>query len=172
MSNRTVNRWHKVTQSDFDQYVGVSGDLNPMHTDPDFARTFLGKKFCSNPVIHGTMVMMYLSRDVWKEYNDGATAGACKEQRFRLPVEVGDELGFNYEELEHKAIVVGEEKWDASLLTVRVTAYKKVGERELRVGGLLTEVLVPTPETLAVIRERLKAKTLAPVATAQTQALA
>ncbi|QQG49607.1 MAG: MaoC family dehydratase [Candidatus Berkelbacteria bacterium] len=172
MSNRKVPRWHKVTQGDFDQYVGVSGDRNPLHTDPNFARTLLGQKLCTNPIIHGTMIMMILSRDVWTEYGDGATAGGCKEQRFRVPVEVGDEIGFNYEETDRQATKIGADKWDGFLVTVRVTAYKKIGERELRIGGLLTEVVVPTAETLAVVKERLKVKTTAPVLVTQPQATA
>ncbi len=170
MSNRTVPRWHLVAQCDFDQYVVVSKDLNLLHTDLDFARVFFGEKFCTSPIIHGTMIMMYLSRDIWQGYGDGATAGACKDQNFRLPVMVGDEIGFNYEELGRQPKKVGESQWDVELISMRVTAYKKVGDRELRIGGLLTEVMVPTSQTLTVMRDRLAQRAIVPVSTLQAQA--
>lgn len=103
------------------------------------------------------MTLMYLSRDVWREYGDGAMAGASKEQRFRFPVSVGDKIGFNYEELERHPAVIGEDKWPGWAIQIRILVYKKKGSVLLRIGGLTGEVLVPTPKSLKKIRRLARA---------------
>ena len=51
-------RLEKITRSMLSSYANVSGDLNPIHIDPVFAR----KAGLKDVIAHGMLVMAYLAR--------------------------------------------------------------------------------------------------------------
>ena len=51
-------RFEKITRSMLSTYANASGDLNPIHIDPVFAR----KAGLKDVIAHGMLVMAYLAR--------------------------------------------------------------------------------------------------------------
>jgi acyl dehydratase len=53
-----------ISRSDVDSFASLSGDAAPLHTDQDFAR----KAGYSGPVVHGALLVAYVSRLVGMEF--------------------------------------------------------------------------------------------------------
>lgn len=77
-----------VTQEQIDAYAQVSGDYNPLHTDPAFAAgTPLG-----GTVAHGMLVLAWLSALLTDRFGERWAAGGAFRIRFRAPARPGDML--------------------------------------------------------------------------------
>ena len=81
-------RWHQVDQPLIDAYAQVSGDHNPLHTDPEFAKTTL----FGRTIAHGMMTLAFASAamEAWAG-PDWAETGAI-DVAFLSPVFPGDEV--------------------------------------------------------------------------------
>jgi 3-hydroxybutyryl-CoA dehydratase len=77
-----------VTQEDINLYARASGDHNPIHIDPEFARgTPLG-----GTVAHGMLVLAYVSQMLTRDFGrDWLNAGSLNI-RFKAPARPGDTL--------------------------------------------------------------------------------
>lgn len=75
------------TQEVIDQYAVVSGDHNPIHIDPDYAkRTRFG-----GTVAHGMLVASLIGQLMVREVGvENWSMGGYLEMRFRAPVRPGD----------------------------------------------------------------------------------
>lgn len=81
-------RTHKVDQQLVDLYARVSGDHNPLHTNPEFAAT----THFGRTIAHGMMTLAFLSQalEIWA----GAawSNGGAIDVTFLSPVYPGDEV--------------------------------------------------------------------------------
>ncbi|MDF1857049.1 MaoC family dehydratase [Pseudooceanicola sp.] len=82
------DRVHKVTQPLIDAYARVSGDHNPLHTDPEFAST----THFGGTIAHGMMTLAFASAamEAWAG-PDWAQSGAM-DVTFLSPVLPGSEV--------------------------------------------------------------------------------
>ena len=78
----------KITESERDKFREITGDVNPLHNDPEYARS-MGHDRC---VAFGMLSAAYLST-LAGVYLPGKNSLIQKtEVNFRKPVYVGDEL--------------------------------------------------------------------------------
>ncbi len=76
----------EISQAKIDRYAQVSGDSNPLHTDPEFAaRTPFG-----GTIAHGLLVLAYLSESLTRAFGRAWLEGGHLRVRFRAPVRPGD----------------------------------------------------------------------------------
>ena len=80
-----------VTQADVMDFARLSGDFNPLHTDPEFARgTPMGR-----PVAHGLLALSIatgLSADTGQLTGSALAFLGLDEWRFKAPVFYGDAI--------------------------------------------------------------------------------
>lgn len=75
-----------LTQEKIDLYAGVSGDGNPLHTDPQFAAaTEFG-----GTIAHGMLILAYVSEMMTAAFGERWLAGGRLKVRFRGPARPGD----------------------------------------------------------------------------------
>ena len=75
-----------ITQDEILRYARVSGDGNPLHTDPEFAAaTQFG-----GTVAHGMLVLAYLSEMLTAAFGERWVAHGRMKARFRAPARPGD----------------------------------------------------------------------------------
>ena len=81
-------RLHRVDQPLIDAYAQVSGDHNPLHTDPEFAKT----THFGRTIAHGMMTLAFASAamEAWAG-PDWAQSGGI-DVTFLSPVLPGDEV--------------------------------------------------------------------------------
>lgn len=77
-----------VTQGQIDAYARVSGDNNPLHTDPAFAAT----TSLGGTVAHGMLILAWLSDLLADSLGERWAAGGAFRIRFRAPARPGDRL--------------------------------------------------------------------------------
>ncbi len=75
-----------VTRTDLVRYAGASGDFNPLHHDPDFARA----AGFPDVIAHGMYTAGIVGAALQRRW--GAEALRSYKVRFRSPVRVGDSL--------------------------------------------------------------------------------
>ncbi len=76
----------QINQEKIARYAHVSGDLNPLHIDPEFAsRTPFG-----GVVAHGLLTLAYLSESLTQAFGQAWLAGGRLRVRFRAPARPGD----------------------------------------------------------------------------------
>ena len=75
-----------LTQEQIDRYAVVSGDGNPLHTDPRFAAS---TRFGST-VAHGMLVLAYLSEMLTRAFGEAWLRSGRLKVRFRAPARPGD----------------------------------------------------------------------------------
>jgi len=75
--------WPPITRVAVATYAGASGDWNPMHLDPDLART----AGLEDVIAHGMLTMAYLA-----QFARDSSAGSMRrvKVRFRAMVRLGD----------------------------------------------------------------------------------
>ena len=117
-----------VTQAMIDGYARASGDFNPIHVDPVFAR--------SSPFVrtiaHGLMTLAFVAR-MLSAWTDGAFDGSGEiDIAFVGPVYAGDEvcIGGTVEEITQRD--------DVPVLRVRLSCM--VGERFILAGQALVAI--------------------------------
>ena len=81
-------RRHKVTQEQIDRYAEASGDRNPLHIDPEFAKQTIFRR----TIAHGLLTLSFLSQAMaawdWK----GWAFGGGLDVAFLGPVYPDDEV--------------------------------------------------------------------------------
>jgi acyl dehydratase len=110
-----------VTQQQIDAYAEASGDRNPIHVDPDFARS-VG---LPGTIAHGLLEMGILAEAIsrWAGGNENVRNLAC---RFNKPLRAGDTIICSG----HVVAVDG----DHGIATLEVEAVSDRGERVLTNG--------------------------------------
>lgn len=89
LSEGEVARWsHEITDADVDAFAELSGDVNPLHLDDDFARRqgFRGR------VVHGMLLSAWLSKVVGTILPGPGVLWLSQDTRFAAPAYVGDRI--------------------------------------------------------------------------------
>ena len=75
-----------VTEADVQQFGAVSGDLNPLHFDEDYAQTtiFRGR------IAHGMLSLSYISTVLGTQLPGAGSIFLGATVRFKAPVRIGD----------------------------------------------------------------------------------
>ena len=75
-----------VTQGGIDAYAGASGDHNPIHVDPEFARaTPFG-----GTIAHGMLVLALIGEMMRGAFGDAWSSSGKLKVRFKAPTRPGD----------------------------------------------------------------------------------
>lgn len=77
-----------ITQEKVNQYAEASGDFNPLHIDPEFAKTTI----YGGPIAHGLLSLAYISEMMAKSFAEGWLAGGKMTVSFLAPVRPGDTI--------------------------------------------------------------------------------
>ena len=75
-----------VTQDKINRYADASGDHNPLHIDPEFAKTTM----YGGTIAHGMLTLAYVSEMMTRAFGRGWLAGGKLEINFLAPVRPGD----------------------------------------------------------------------------------
>jgi len=77
---------HVVGAADIEAFAAVSGDVNPVHMDEDYARTttFGGR------IAHGMLAAAYISAVLGNDLPGPGAIYLSQSLRFRRPVKIGD----------------------------------------------------------------------------------
>ena len=91
----------KTTSLDVDlekilQYAKITKDNNPIHTDPEFAKTTA----MGGIIAHGTMSLALIWQMIRLNFGAARTSGFALDVRFTRPVRIGDCLTAGGEENE------------------------------------------------------------------------
>ena len=79
---------HKITQSDIEKFVDLTGDDNKLHVDKEYASTTSFKK----PVAHGMLGASFISTIIGTKLPGDGALWFSQNLEFLQPVRVGDEL--------------------------------------------------------------------------------
>ena len=77
-----------LTQEVIDAYAGASGDFNPIHIDPDFARTTP----MGGTIAHGMLVLASISEMMTVAFGEAWVRTGKLDVRFRAPARPGDTI--------------------------------------------------------------------------------
>lgn len=77
-----------ITQEKVNQYAEASGDFNPLHIDPEFAKT----TFYGGTIAHGLLSLAYISEMMTKAFAKGWLTGGKLTVTFLAPVRPGDTI--------------------------------------------------------------------------------
>jgi 3-hydroxybutyryl-CoA dehydratase len=78
----------EIDQEKIDLYAEASGDFNPLHVDPEFAKeTMFG-----GTIAHGMLTLAYISQVMRKFHEEGWVNGGEMEINFLAPVRPGDTI--------------------------------------------------------------------------------
>jgi 3-hydroxybutyryl-CoA dehydratase len=75
-----------VTEADVQQFGAVSGDLNPLHFDEEYARTTLFR----GRIAHGVLSLSYISTVLGTKLPGAGSIFLGATVRFKSPVRIGD----------------------------------------------------------------------------------
>lgn len=78
----------KVIQERINEYAEASGDFNPIHIDPEFARTTV----MGGTIAHGMLVLAYVSDYMAGHFGIDWITGGQLGCRFKDPAKPGDTL--------------------------------------------------------------------------------
>ncbi|MGI5875526.1 MAG: MaoC family dehydratase [Dethiobacteria bacterium] len=78
----------KVNQKIIDAYAEASGDYNPIHVDPEFAKDTIFK----GTIAHGLLTLSYISQMMVKWAGKYYLENSSLETTFLSPVRPGDEV--------------------------------------------------------------------------------
>jgi len=83
---QTAETTHVVGAADIEAFAAVSGDVNPVHLDEDYARTtaFGGR------IAHGMLAAAYISAVIGNQLPGPGAIYLSQSMRFRRPVKIGD----------------------------------------------------------------------------------
>jgi 3-hydroxybutyryl-CoA dehydratase len=133
-----------VEEKDIQLFAAVSGDVNPVHLDAQFAATTQFKE----RIAHGMLTGAVISAALALELPGPGTIYLGQSLRFRLPVKIGDEITVQLE--------VTEKRDDKGFVTLDC---KAVNQRGKVVASGTAEVMAPT-EKLAIERPSLPTVTV------------
>ncbi|MEP4148792.1 MAG: MaoC family dehydratase [Halioglobus sp.] len=77
-----------VTEQDIQMFAAVSGDVNPLHLDADFAA---GTRF-GERIAHGMLTASFVSAALAMKLPGPGCIFMEQTLKFRLPVKIGDEI--------------------------------------------------------------------------------
>jgi len=81
----------QVTQEHINLYATASGDFNPVHIDPEFAKqTPLG-----GTIAHGMLVLAYVSEFMTTSFGQAWLTGGSLSARFKAPARPDDTITVN-----------------------------------------------------------------------------
>lgn len=86
----------KFTQEDFNRFAAISGDDNPIHVDPEFAKTSRFRK----TVAHGMLLYSTISRVLSSQFPGEGMLQLKQEMMFKEPTYVSDEITLKLKALE------------------------------------------------------------------------
>ena len=75
-----------VTQEHINLYASASGDFNPIHIDPDFAR----QSPLGGTVAHGMLILAYVSEFMTDLFGQSWLTAGRLNSRFKAPARPGD----------------------------------------------------------------------------------
>jgi acyl dehydratase len=78
----------ELTQAMIDAYARASGDFNPIHIDPEFAKTTP----MGGTIAHGMLVLALISEMMTRTFGATWTGRGKLDVRFRAPARPGDTL--------------------------------------------------------------------------------
>jgi acyl dehydratase len=100
----------------------LSGDLNPLHADPEFAKSV---GFAAGPILHGLCTFGYMVRHVVKAACDGdGSRLAAFEAKFTKPVWPGDTLvteGWKHDDGRYALQVTAKERSEVCISSASAT---------------------------------------------------
>ena len=103
VGEKLVTEKRTITENDIMTFAKLSGDVNRIHTDPEFSKTTIfGKQ-----VAHGLLGLSIASGLAWQTgILDGTVIAfrEVKEWKFVKPVFIGDTIYVNMETIETKAL--------------------------------------------------------------------
>ena len=103
VGEKLVTGKRTITENDIMTFAKLSGDVNRIHTDPEFSKTTIfGKQ-----VAHGLLGLSIASGLAWQTgILDGTVIAfrEVKEWKFVKPVFIGDTIYVNMETIETKAL--------------------------------------------------------------------
>ncbi len=118
-----------VTEADIQLFAVVSGDVNPVHLDEDYASTTMFK----GRIAHGMLTGAFISAALALELPGPGTIYLGQSLRFKLPVKIGDAITVNLE--------VTDKRDDRKFVTLSCEAVNQHGK--VVVSGT-AEVMAPT----------------------------
>jgi 3-hydroxybutyryl-CoA dehydratase len=75
-----------ITEADIQQFGAVSGDLNPLHFDEEYAKTTIFK----GRIAHGMLSVGFLSTVLGTQLPGAGSIFLSATMRFKAPVRIGD----------------------------------------------------------------------------------
>ena len=105
-----------VSEQDIQLFAAVSGDVNPLHLDADYAAgTDFGER-----IAHGMLTGAFISAALALEMPGPGTVYLGQSLRFRRPVRIGDEITVRLE--------VTEKREDKGFVTLSCNAVNQDGK--------------------------------------------
>ena len=126
---QTASYSQTVEEHDIQMFAAVSGDVNPVHLDAEFAATTQFKQ----PIAHGMLTGAYVSAALALELPGPGTIYLGQSLRFRLPVLIGDTITVELE--------VTDKRDDRKFVTLECKAINQNGKL---VASGTAEVMAPT----------------------------
>ena len=113
---QTASYTKTIEESDIQLFAAVSGDVNPVHLDADFAATTqFGER-----IAHGRLTGAFISAALAMELPGPGTIYLGQSLSFRRPVKIGDQITVELE--------VTEKKEDKKFVTLECTALNQDGK--------------------------------------------
>jgi acyl dehydratase len=132
-----------ITAQDVQTFADITGDDNPIHVDPEYAKTH--SRF-GKPIVHGVLLLGLISKVLGRDYPGHGSVAASLSCRFLRPVPVGSEVDVK--------IKVSQKMESRRTIKVRVSVHL---DGKMVLGGDGT-VIPPTgeEEEAPVIGERMR----------------
>lgn len=135
---QTASYTKEVREKDIQLFAAVSGDVNPVHLDAEFAANTPFKE----RIAHGMLTGAFVSAALALELPGPGTIYLGQSLRFRLPVKIGDTITVQLE--------VTEKRDDKKFVTLDCKAInqngKKVASGTAEVMAPSEKVTMPRPE--------------------------
>ncbi len=77
-----------ITLEDILVYANISGDMNPVHTDPEYAKT----TYFGGQIAHGMLVASMITSVLGNQLPGPGSVYLSQELKFKAPVRPGDDL--------------------------------------------------------------------------------
>lgn len=133
---------HTLTENDITLFAAVSGDVNPVHLDAEYAATTMFKE----RIAHGAWTGAIISAALALELPGPGTIYLGQSLSFRAPVKIGDTITVTLE--------VTDKRDDKRIVTLDCTATNQHGKK---VATGTAEVMAPSEKI------RCKAPQLPPI---------
>jgi len=123
-----------ISAEDIDTFADITGDDNPVHVDPDYAKEH--SRF-GKPVVHGVFLLGLISKVLGRDFPGHGSIAVGISCRFLRPVPVGSEVTVE--------IQVASKNEERQHVKVRTYIYL---DGKMALGGEGT-VIPPSPEDVA-----------------------